>query len=437
MKFDDPITEIHEKFHPQPNFKFPSKKLGSGKNVCNRRCHSDWFEKWNWLHYSVTKDSLFCFVCNQAYVQNKLFTNNIDKKFIFGDGFSLWNKATGKDGKISKHEKSECHKEAMEKICSEIRPTENISSVLSNEYRKTEEQNRHCLIQIIDVVKLLVRQGLPLRGDDSEKDKKEKNVNSEGQTTKDSKKAKGSKVKKKACKESEKNSNFHQLMLLQAKNDPVLAEWMRKETNKYTSNTSQNEIIKILYMNIVSSIKKEIQKANFAAIMFDETRDISNIEQGTFCVRIVKENFETDEIFLGLYQCDRTTSEYILKAIKDILFRFEIGAIEKPFQKIRGQNYDGARSLSGIKSGVKVQILKEEKRALGVHCYAHSTSLAVCDSLKQCSSMRDALSYSIEIEKLIKLSPKRQKRLQQIKEETNDKTQGMIIQGQNSTKSLE
>ena len=226
-------------------------------------------------------------------------------------------------------------------------------------------------------------------------------------------------------------------MLLQAKNDPVLAEWMRKETNKYTSNTSQNEIIKILYMNIVSSIKKEIQKANFAAIMFDETRDISNIEQGTFCVRIVKENFETDEIFLGLYQCDRTTSEYILKAIKDILFRFEIGAIEKPFQKIRGQNYDGARSLSGIKSGVKVQILKEEKRALGVHCYAHSTSLAVCDSLKQCSSMRDALSYSIEIEKLIKLSPKRQKRLQQIKEETNDKTQGMIIQGQNSTKSLE
>ena len=208
MKFDDPITEIHEKFHPQPNFKFPSKKLGSGKNVCNRRCHSDWFEKWNWLHYSVTKDSLFCFVCNQAYVQNKLFTNNIDKKFIFGDGFSLWNKATGKDGKISKHEKSECNKEAMEKICSEIRPTENISSVLSNEYRKTEEQNRHCLIQIIDVVKLLVRQGLPLRGDDSEKDKKEKNVNSEGQTTKDSKKAKDSKVKKRRARKVKKIAIF-------------------------------------------------------------------------------------------------------------------------------------------------------------------------------------------------------------------------------------
>ena len=147
-------------------------------------------------------------MCNQAYVQNKLFTNNIDKKFIFGDGFSLWNKATGKDGKISKHEKSECHKEAMEKICSEIRPTENISSVLSNEYRKTEEQNRHCLIQIIDVVKLLVRQGLPLRGDDSEKDKKEKNVNSEGQTTKDSKKAKDSKVKKRRARKVKKIAIF-------------------------------------------------------------------------------------------------------------------------------------------------------------------------------------------------------------------------------------
>ena len=224
--------------------------MGYGKNICNRSCHIEWFEKWNWLHYSVANDSLFCYVCHQAYTQNKLFTNNLDKKFILDDGFSLWNKATGKDGRIPKHENSDCHKEAMEKLCSD-KPSENISSVISNEYRKQEEQNRHCLIQIIDVIRLLVRQGLPLRGDDREKYKKMKNDNSDGETKNDSCKENNSKLKRKAAGgESEKTGNFHQLMLLQAKNDPILAEWMKKDTNKYTSNTSQNEIFKILYMNV-------------------------------------------------------------------------------------------------------------------------------------------------------------------------------------------
>ena len=34
-KLDHPDSDIiYEKFHPQPDFKFPTKKLGSGKNVC-------------------------------------------------------------------------------------------------------------------------------------------------------------------------------------------------------------------------------------------------------------------------------------------------------------------------------------------------------------------------------------------------------------------
>ena len=79
---------------------------------------------------------------------------------------------------------------------------------ISNEYRRTEEQNKKCLLQVIDAVKLLARQGLPFRGN--------------------------------LLSSCEFNSNFHQLLLLQAKRDPDLAEWMKKTKNKYTSNTSQN-----------------------------------------------------------------------------------------------------------------------------------------------------------------------------------------------------
>ena len=45
-------------------------------------------------------------------------------------------------------------------------------------------------------------------------------------------------------------------------------------------------------MHIVAELKKKIQKANFVSIMFDETTDVSNHEQGSFCVRIVEKDFE-------------------------------------------------------------------------------------------------------------------------------------------------
>ena len=92
---------------------------------------------------------------------------------------------------------------------------------------------------------------------------------------------------------------------------------------------------------------------------------------------------------------------------------------------MRGQNYDGAKSLQGIRNGVKVKVLSEEKRALSVHCFAHRTSLAVSDALKSCPNMLNALNYAIEIEKLVKLSPKREKSLERIKELNNDKSAGI------------
>ena len=45
-------VEIVKQFRPPANFKFPSKKLGTGKNQCNRSCQAEWFEKWKFLHYT-------------------------------------------------------------------------------------------------------------------------------------------------------------------------------------------------------------------------------------------------------------------------------------------------------------------------------------------------------------------------------------------------
>ena len=49
---DESKVEIVEQFRPPANFKFPSKKIGTGKNQKNRSCQPEWFEKWKFLHYT-------------------------------------------------------------------------------------------------------------------------------------------------------------------------------------------------------------------------------------------------------------------------------------------------------------------------------------------------------------------------------------------------
>ena len=84
--------------------------------------------------------------------------------------------------------------------------------------------------------------------------------------------------------------------------------------------------------------------------------------------------------------------------------------------KIRGQCYDGASSMSGIRGGVATKIQKEEPRAVYMHCYGHALNLACSDAVKKCKLMRDAMDTAYELIKLIKKSPRRDAAFQKLKE---------------------
>ena len=103
-------------------------------------------------------------------------------------------------------------------------------------------------------------------------------------------------------------------------------------------------------LEVLRSLVKKIQNANFYSIMADETADVSNIEQLSFGVRYV-ENFEAFDTFIGLHELKNTTADHLVDTIKKILI-----ACNFDFSKIRGQCYDKAASMSGEKSGVKTQI---------------------------------------------------------------------------------
>ena len=82
--------------------------------------------------------------------------------------------------------------------------------------------------RILQSIRYLARQGLPLRGHDD-----------------------GA------------NSNFMQLLHLQAFDFPGVLTWMEKKTNKYTLGDIQNECLQVMALHILRQISSDIAKNGF------------------------------------------------------------------------------------------------------------------------------------------------------------------------------
>ena len=72
--------------------------------------------------------------------------------------------------------------------------------------------------------------------------------------------------------------------------------------------------------------------------------------------------------------------------------------------------------MLGKKSGVAKQILDIQPKAVVTHCHCHSLSLSVKETTKESKFLSNAMDTSAEIAVLIKYSPKREQKLELIKE---------------------
>ena len=70
-------------------------------------------------------------------------------------------------------------------------------------------------------------------------------------------------------------------------------------------------------------------------------------------------------------------------------------------ENCRGQCYDGAANMNGAKKGVATQLRQTEPRALLTHCYGYALNLAVSETIRTSTVMKDALATTFEISKLI------------------------------------
>lgn len=204
------VPDIGDRPH-QPAFKFPNREFGKSK-VVRRSFQPQWFKRWPWLHYKEDTDSVYCFVCVKAYSNNLLLSVGSLESTYISSGYTNWKDACVK---FPNHELSKCHKDSVLKTVTLPATTRDVGESLSSQLAEDRRERRQCFLKIFSNVRFLARQALPLRGDGDECD-----------------------------------SNYMQLLKLRGEDDARVYDWLKKKTDKYTSGEMQNEMMKVMAIQV-------------------------------------------------------------------------------------------------------------------------------------------------------------------------------------------
>jgi hypothetical protein len=202
-----------------------------------------------------------------------------------------------------------------------------------------------------------------------------------------------------------KNSgNFMSVIKLLAKYDPVLDNLlsMPRGSVKYLSPTIQNELISLLAQCVKEDILADIKSAPFFSIMVDTTQDIAKIDQLSHVIRYVfvenddagkPKRLKVIESFIGYVTVDDQSASGICDTIQDKC----LDENQLNLEKLRGQDYDGVASMSGVYSGVQARIALQQPKAVYVHCAAHNLNLALNDAVSDVTEVRNFIGHVEQI----------------------------------------
>ena len=120
---------------------------------------------------------------------------------------------------------------------------------------------------------------------------------------------------------------------------------MQKST--HLTHDIENEILDIMAFTVAKELCSVIRRASYYTIMADEITDASNREQVAVCFCWVRDDdFECHEDFVGIYMVDSIEVNALVAVLKDVILRMNL-----ELNKCRGQCYDGASNMAGIRNG--------------------------------------------------------------------------------------
>ena len=298
-----------------------------------------------WLCYSPTLNRPYCEVCwlfaDRGCQQNRAW--------IDGVAGNTHNMST----KISKHEQSQQHIDAARDY-GRWKTGKTIDEEAEQRMKLNVSFWTKVLHRLISIILTLCALNLALRG---HREKVGEGVGEDG--------------------------NFLGLVALVAQYDEVLSEVISLpyRATKYMSNIIQEEIIKLLGSAVRKSLISKIKCAPFWSVILDTTSDVTRVDQLSVIIRWVYiggDKFEIVESFLGFVEVTDADARGLVDTTKNYL-----KGLVLTFSKLRGQGYDGASVMSGVRGGVQ-KLIKEmcDSPVPFVHCASHNLNLVINDSVE-------------------------------------------------------
>ncbi|CAN1185011.1 Zinc finger MYM-type protein 1, partial [Linum perenne] len=289
-----------------------------------RRFNPAWFELYDWLEYSISKEAAYCLPCY-------LFRNHDNGKkgggdTFIGEGFFGWNKA---EERFRRHigKTDSFHNYCQMKCDVLMQQSQSIETALCKQSDQAKKEYRVRLEASFKCINWLLKHGLPFRGHD----------------------------------ESEESSNrglFLSLLEFYASDIEHVKSVVLENAPKNQQMTSpdiQKDIVHALALETTKLITADIGD-DFFAILADESRVLRYVD-GKGCVI---------ERFLGISHVRDTKAISLKTAIESMLMKNGLS-----ISRVRGQGYDGASNMKGEINGLKTLILEESPSAYYIHCFAH------------------------------------------------------------------
>lgn len=325
-----------------------------------------------WLIYSVSADSVFCFCC-------KLFLQSCNERsHLVKDGQRKWHKLSEK---LSEHEKSAKHLDCFsqwKELEGRLAKNTAVDGELLQQLRDAKTYWHDVIQRLLAVTQFLASRNIAFRGSNE-------NLGMQN------------------------NGNFLGVIELLAKFDGVMGKHVQRArdgrlSDHYLGKDIQNELIDLMATSVKQVIIARIKQARYYSVILDCTRDICHVEQLTCVLRFVSECGDAKEHFLGFIPVTETTGENLTEVLMDTLADFDLS-----LDDCRGQGYDSGSNMRGKKSGVQSRILEKNPRAFFVPCGCHSWNLVIGDAASSCIRAISLFGTVQRVYTLLSVSPRRWK----------------------------
>ena len=125
---------LPDKYHPDRSVSFPKKTFGK----TTRSFRAEWCQSFDWLHYDVEKDAVFCYLCMTTDHEGKFLASTKRDAAFISKGFSYWKEATTA---FKKHQSSDCHREAVQAIVIVPQQVRDVGELLSKAHQEEKATN--------------------------------------------------------------------------------------------------------------------------------------------------------------------------------------------------------------------------------------------------------------------------------------------------------